>query len=323
MSQSRFGGAIAITIAIIAEIPVLLFATVMAAAVMHGSLKASDTATWTAVVVFCLASVLVVWAVLYFGFLRKRTPRRPVLSFVLLTILPGIIMGGVYVAVQRQHSFDAWRAQEVLAQNEDDALADLAFTLKKVSLENGESYSVILRTKLPGEAGRIEKSAKALILAVSDAHRAFDNAREAADIDETMSAESLNAPGGLNKATQALIDVRAAIATREARIDAAYADCRKVLAAAKIDPAKQRAALTAFDRHTTADKASRASTTSLELDHFNEMMAIVGELKDAPNDWRLRHGGLEFDDMALLIRINRHWARVRELNKQLRTAVHK
>jgi hypothetical protein len=314
MSQSRFGGAIAIAIAILAEIPVAFFVVVMVAAVLHGGLKVPDTVIETGVCIGTFVSVVLVWAVLYYGFLRRRTPSRPVLSFVLLLILPSLAAALVVIGQQRQHAFDLKRGQ----QGEEIALADLSTTVDNVIANGPRSYSVSLHTSLNGEPGRLEQSAKTLLFVVPEAYRQYINKRDALDIDGAISPKSLAANGGLDAATNKLVQVRAAIVAREAAIDAAFAACRKSLAAAGIDGEKKRAALAAFDTRIARGNARRAAEVEDELALYNEMMAIVGELKDARGSWRVRRGGIEIDSDAVHARIQDHWETIAEIEKRLR-----
>ncbi len=314
MSQSRFGGIVAIIIAVIAEIPACAAVMVFAIAILKGRMHASDDVVWLGVAVSALFTVFAIWLVLYVGVLRKRTPRRSILYFLILLIIPALFAFVVAAMFHDQRRADAARADNEVAT----ALSDLSRAETAIVSLYQKGFAVDLHSSLPGDPGRIERATKVLLHAISDASNQFSEERDALDINGIMSPKSLAAEDGLDKATQALVAVRAAVVKRETQIDAAEAACRKVLAGAAIDPEKKHKALADFDRRMAEDKARREKGAARELDIYNEMMAIVGELKDARGGWQLKGGTLQFSDEVVLARVQRHWADVNDLEKQRR-----
>jgi hypothetical protein len=317
MSQSRFGGAIAIFLAVIVEVAVCSLVLVLAISVFMMGLHWSEIAITIAVAVTELLSILAIWAALYYGILRKRTPRRPILSLVILLILPALATVGSWFLYQKDIAAGRKGEQQAVQQAETIALADLSLAVDRMASSDGSTYSVNLHPGLTGEAGRIEKAAHKLLFDAPDPARHFAEKRTALDIDGIMIPKSLAAAGGLDKATDALVAIRAAVAVREAESDAAFAACRKVLAGADIDAAKKRAALAEFDRRVAADKVRRSALAEEELGLFNEMMAIVGELKDARGHWRVVRGTMYIDDEDVRDRIQDHWENIAAAVKRL------
>jgi hypothetical protein len=313
MSQSRFGGAIAIFLAVIVEVAVCSLVLVLAISVFMMGLHWPDYATTIAVAIAETLAVLAIWAALYYGILRKRTPRRPVLSFVILLILPALGVAGALFIDKMDHAAGA----KGRAQAEIVALGDLALTVDKMTSSDGQTYSVNLHTAMTGEPGRIEQAARKLLFDAPEASRRFAAKRDATGINAMMTPKSLAAAGALDRATTALIDMRAAVVAREAEIDAAYAACRKVLAGADIDGGRKTKALADFDARVARGKSRRAELAEVERNLYNEMMAIVGELKDARGHWHVTRSTMLIDDADVQERIQQHWDNIFAAEKRL------
>lgn len=318
MSQSRFGGAIAIALAMIAEVVICLFVLAVSIALLKKSAVWPGTLATTIIIAIQVLCILAIWASLYYGILRHRTPRRPVLSLVMLLIIPVVGGGLSYVLYQHDVALGQTSAQRAARQAEETALADLATTVQQLATASDRGFSVDLHTKLLGEPGKIEHAAKALLIAVPEARHHYEDVRAGLDIPAAMKPEALVEEGGLDQATQALIAVRAAIVARETTIDTAFAAARKVLADAAIDDAKKRAALADFDRQVAADKAQRKARAEIEAALYNDMMAVVGELKDARGRWWVHRNTLMIDDESVRERIMDRWQSVDRAEKRLR-----
>lgn len=316
MSQSKFGGAIAIFLAVIVEFAVGLVVLTLAISVFMMGLHWPERAITIAVVGSEILAIAAIWAALYYGVLRKRTPRRPLLSLVILLILPALAAAGSWHLYQKDIAAGKTRPQQAEAL----ALADLSLTVDRVVSSDGHSYSVNLHTSMNGEPGRIEQAAKKLLFDAPEADRRFADKRDALDINAVMAPKALGGEGGLDKATKALIDVRAAIVVRETEIDAAFSSCRKVLASADIDAGKKAAGLAEFDARVARDKTRRIAAAQIELDLYNEMMAIVGELKDARGHWWIERGAMIIADDDVRARVQAHWENVTTAEKRLHDA---
>ncbi|HWD28408.1 MAG TPA: hypothetical protein VG387_14660 [Rhizomicrobium sp.] len=279
---------------------------------------------------YTILPVAVIWAMLYFAYVRLRAPSQGVFHAMLMFVLvSGIDLGGLALRTGALQTITASPPG-----GSGDGLASLqaplqpALPVDTVIANSRANIDIALRPRggqmyfyanAPGPGGDIDRHIKML----ADGLNGFTNATRARlDVlgyPAFMRPQEFQTEAGLAQARARLAEVRAALQSQQADERALVAEYRTWLQTqAPLTAAQRDAALAQLDAAMTDGGASGARYQALMLQQVAEFEAMIRDMRNSRLPWRLLSGKLYFAGDHDLAVFRRHAQSVDAIGRQAR-----
>ncbi len=216
------------------------------------------------IAIFALISAGVVWAILYFGWTRRKAPGRGFSDLAVLLAASVMVQAAVmHVAVARADGAPA---------NPDMVQAELARSL--AAAEAREAHEPALDAAgAPGDRAAVRTVLNAMATGLRDDRRRYVHELKSYNFNWHISPMALNSISGGERAKERLAKARIAIATQRAQLAQRTAEARTTLAAGQLDD--KDAALTGFDKAVGVMKADVEKALAAQEALLGEYDALV------------------------------------------------
>ena len=303
-------------LAIILEIPAMIVALIVVAlVVIKSGIEDSPVTAAIVIPIAFIVGTLPVWYIFHRNFVKTYAPRRSGLYFGILMLIPLLASGGLIGAAYATKGANqkAEAAQE--AQNMKVALADIRSAEDGAQAAHG-GYVVDFHPKLPGEAGRLDRAARAFLATVSAANAVFDESDARLDLGYVLEPKQLAVPQGFANARSRLTQCQNDALAYGRKVNAAYAQFRAVVAGVKIDPALKRKLLADLDQRAALEKTRIDQGSELIVAGLGEAEKALIDLEHDQGSWRVIGDHFTFSDPQAQRRLTAHLSRMNLLNHQ-------
>jgi hypothetical protein len=258
-----------------------------------------------------LVTVGIVWAIVYFAFVRRA---GLVLFLVLFGATVAVDGTGLYL-------LDMTGREAVARDNAQMAIAMQEIRRAVAALGDPNKPPIDLTVKSTGYAGVLEGAAKRELAAQRKAADDYHAAIAATDYPGILTPGRLGARGGLAAAHRKLTEAVAAIRGYRNAMQAAEDDYRASLTAAAMPDAVRTEALNGFDLSLVRERPRIERVLEADDALFVEAFTLVDDLAHAKGRWFGQGKAIEFAEPADARAYNAHVLRLRRLTAEQNAAV--
>ena len=236
---------------------------------------------------------LMVWAALFFGFVKK-TARKVGLSYWAILFATGIASG---LAVSGYATMQARTATQSIAQTYE-------------ALTNGQT--VDLNAKATGNAGQLEAWMKAYLAQQAKDSLAYENELDGSGVSNLLLPARLKADTDLSQSRAAVVRGRQIVKKYHSLFDRRVTEAYGLIDKTTMSPSMKAQAKAGMNESMATSKATTDRIWLLEAAAVDEMGAVVDLLAKSKGSWTITDR-VVFQNPEVLSTYNAHLSKIQEL----------
>ncbi|HEX2590553.1 MAG TPA: hypothetical protein VHL34_03620 [Rhizomicrobium sp.] len=268
------------------------------------------------------AIAVLVWAALYFSYVRDRAPELGITYFMVLLVAASVLdYGAIGLSYTHRPAMVASMAPTPIANYEDPGQEDDTVMFARVDVRSAVGIvlsptggSATLHTDAPGDGAVVAGLARDLIEKSTEQHLAFQRAFAATGLNRpTQPSQFGNDIAGMRARIKR---GRALLAKARADDTALLANFRKNIAAAKIDATLKTELYADIDHSIEVFAPARDRVMGREDAALAELAAMMAELAHPRGPWALRGNTILFSSDYDLASYRAHVRKIAALSAQ-------
>jgi hypothetical protein len=234
------------------------------------------------------------WAVVYFGFVRRKSPARGGLYALILIGFSVLLQQGVAgLLIAQQHVAAAEKAEKDQMQV---AANSVESSLSALEHPGSDSAPTTAKPRATGDAGEVERLLTAFLGQIQSDHEDYLRDMAATGIQDVLKPARLAKDKSLRAALESIEEARSVVKAYQARAERRRNEFRHAIETSALSPAKKQELLAGVD-HSSRD-AGESDTWGLEMAILDEFEATARDLRHSRGRWSITGRGIMFTDQG-------------------------